>query len=603
MTPIAASRCVSGRDLTEPRLSPDGSLVLAGTSTRSGPALVLLPVDGGAERLLTGMPTPRSARGLFGGVSAWTPDGSAVVYAATDGHLWCQPLDARDPWCVTGGLPDVSPDRPIMAPDISDTGEIACVVDMAEVWIVRVGGAAQRVDDGSDAFVADPVWSPDATQIAWQGWSPPAMAWDHSAIVVADVRTGSLTRDDSAGVQRQQPRWSSDGSLFTMSDSGGWLNLHCDGSVCAAEGFEQAGPTWGVGQRSYVPSPDGRHVAFTRNEDGFGRLCILDRASGRIIDVARAVHGHLDWRGNHLVALRTGGRTPTQVVVYDMATVDEPSRRTLAVGPVSAWDEEPALVEPELLRIPNGDATLHARLYRAPEHDGRLICWLHGGPTDQWQVSFMPRLAYWVSRGWSVLVPDHRGSTGHGRAYQQALRGRWGDLDVSDTIAVLDHAQALGMSSPSATVVMGSSAGGLTALGVVARRPDLVCSAAVAYPVCDIGALDDITYRFEAHYNDTLVGPRADAAARAAREERSPVNLAAQLALTPLLVLHGDADPVVPVDQSRRLAEEVRAAGGHVELVVYEGEGHGFRRLESQLDEYAQVTGFVARHAALPASG
>lgn len=614
-SPIAASRCVSGRDLTEPRLAPDGSLVLAGTSTRSGPVLMLVPVAGGPERVLTTVPTPRSGRGLSGGVTAWTPDGSAVVYAAVDGHLWCQPLGTQDPWCITADVPGLGPDRPAQAPEVSARGDVAFVVDMAEVWSTPLhGGVPRRLDDASDAFVADPSWSPDGDRVAWQAWTPPAMAWDHSAIVTVHVATGVLVRDDSPDVQRQQPRWSADGSLYTVADTDGFLNLHRDGRPCVGEPHEHAGPTWGVGQRSFVPSPEGRHVAFTRNEDGFGRLCVVDVTSGHVTDIAKAVHGHLDWRGDTLVALRTGGRTPTQVVVYDMSGVDTagsdtarpgvaPARRTLAVGPVRAWDDEPALVEPEILRVDRDGVTLHARLYGAPVDTGRLICWVHGGPTDQWPVTFMPRLAYWISRGWSVLVPDHRGSTGHGRAYQQALRGRWGDLDVADTSALLESVQSSGRATPAGTVLMGSSAGGLTALALAARRPDVTACVAVAYPVSDIGALDDTTHRFEAHYNDTLVGPRDHPDARAARIDRSPVSAAASLARTPLLVLHGDADPVVPLDQSRRLVDAVQAAGGIADLVVYQGEGHGFRRLEVQLDEYARVTAFVERYTAHHRSG
>jgi dipeptidyl aminopeptidase/acylaminoacyl peptidase len=60
--------------------------------------------------------------------------------------------------------------------------------------------------------------------------------------------------------------------------------------------------------------------------------------------------------------------------------------------------------------------------------------------------------------------------------------------------------------------------------------------------------------------------------------------------------MHGDSDPVVPVDQSTALVERCRAAGGDVELVVYEGEGHGFRKPENQLDEYRRMQVFLARH-------
>ena len=193
--------------------------------------------------------------------------------------------------------------------------------------------------------------------------------------------------------------------------------------------------------------------------------------------MAKAVHGQLDWRGEHVVAVRTGGRTPTQVVAYDTATW---ARRTLAVGAHVGWDDHPALVEPALVEAAADDgATLHARLYTAPEPNGALLCWVHGGPTDQWQVVWMPRLAFWLSRGYSVLVPDHRGSTGHGRAYTQALRGRWGELDGDDTAALLRAAHGAGQGSPERSAVLGGSAGGLSALGVA--RPPLAAGGDVSW--------------------------------------------------------------------------------------------------------------------------
>ena len=85
----------------------------------------------------------------------------------------------------------------------------------------------------------------------------------------------------------------------------------------------------------------------------------------------------------------------------------------------------------------------------------------------------MPRVAFWWSRGWDVLVPDPRGSTGHGRAYQQAMNGGWGALDVDDTAATLRASHSHGWSEPQRTVVMGGSSGGMTALGVLGRHEGL----------------------------------------------------------------------------------------------------------------------------------
>jgi dipeptidyl aminopeptidase/acylaminoacyl peptidase len=74
------------------------------------------------------------------------------------------------------------------------------------------------------------------------------------------------------------------------------------------------------------------------------------------------------------------------------------------------------------------------------------------------------------------------------------------------------------------------------------------------------------------------------------------VNLGKQLTATPLLILHGDTDPVVPFEQSLAFAERCRAAGGDIEFVAYEGEGHGFRQPHNQLDEYRRMHAFLSRH-------
>lgn len=332
-------------------------------------------------------------------------------------------------------------------------------------------------------------------------------------------------------------------------------------------------------------SPDGARIAFTRNAGGFGRLCVVDVGTRTVTEVGRGVHGQVAWSGDRIVALRSGARTPTQIVAYDAATL---ARTVLAVGPVTAWDAVD-LPEPELVEVVHDGVTLFARRYGAG--GGRTLCCVHGGPTDQWRVEFMPRIAYWWSRGWDVLVPDPRGSTGHGRAYQQALRGEWGRLDVDDTAAILRASHARGHSSPSRTVMMGSSSGGLTALGVLGLHPGLAAGGVVLYPVTDLVALAEATHRFEAHYTDSLVGPADEVATY---RERSPLAYADRIEV-PLLVMHGDADPVVPLSSTSAFVARMREAGGDVELVVMEGEGHGFRQPANRRADLERTGAFLAR--------
>ena len=591
---IPVERCIVSRDLTEPRLSPDGRCIVYAMAAGGSAALLIDMLNGSPVRQLTAYPPPRPGRGLGGGCWCWGADGAAVIYVAVDGNLWLQPV----PGGTVRRLTDHAPDRSAAAPAaVADGSRVVYVIDESELWAVRLDdGTTERLDDGSADFVFDPCPMPCSSGVVWHAWNWPDMPWDSSRIERMSFDRTTSDRFQPAGAV-QQIRLMPDGTAVSLRDDHGWLNLWLDDSPLVEEPFEHGGPAWGLGQRSYAVSPEGRRIAYARNEGGFGRLCIFDLDSGSVREVGRGVHGQLSWNGGRVAALRSGARTPTQVVVYD----DDAWERTVrAIGPLSGW-EDLALAEPELIEIAAADrSVIHARLYRADATTDRLLCWLHGGPTDQWQVTFMPRLAYWRAQGWNVVVPDHRGSTGHGRAYQQALRGRWGELDTSDIADVLAHAHDRRWGSPTRTAIVGSSAGGFTALGVAAADPQLIAAVIVAYPVTDLSGLADGSDRFERHYTDSLVGQLPEAAPL--RFARSPINSTERLATIPILVMHGDKDPVVPIEQSKAFVERCLAAGAEIEFVVYEGEGHGFRRPENQLDEYRRMHDFLAAHIPFPAA-
>ncbi|MFM8528471.1 MAG: S9 family peptidase [Ilumatobacteraceae bacterium] len=593
-SPVDVRLCLSGRELSEPVPSPDGKWLVFGTRHSGRSAVALLPMDGGTERVLSLDPAPALGRGLGGGCIDWLADSTGIVYAGADGEVWLHRLDgSHRPLTTlqTGGPAQV--DRSPSGVTVSPDGRhVAYIAGLAEVGMVSVDKPLEQraIHDGSD-FVMDPVWSPDGTSLVWQAWDVPNMPWDDSFLMRFDIVAGTTRRvsETSRAAQVQQPRFGSDSKLWWVSDESGWLNVQCAGAPVLDEEREHAGPSWGPGQRSFAVSPDGKSVVINRNEDGFGRLLLVELESGNVREVAKAVHGQIRWSGSTVTALRTGGRTPTQVVAYDMSRPAGPwPRRTLAVGPAAEWDQlSHVLVEPELLSVSTYQgARVPARAYRPADvmarAEGRMICWVHGGPTDQWQVTFMPRIAYWVARGWTVLVPEHRGSTVLGRAFQQAMRNNWGVVDTQDVAACVANAQAMGWSTPSRTVLMGGSAGGYTALNVLTTFPQVAAGAAVVYPVFDPVALADATHRFEAHYNDTLLGPE-------------PVAIDPARLRRPVLILHGDSDPVVPVSQSTQFAERAAQHGAEVELCVMAGEGHGFRPLPIQVEEYLRIETFVSR--------
>lgn len=589
--PVPVDWCLDGRDITEPRSSPNGSHVAAVVRWQRAVAIVLVAVTGGAERILTTSPPPSPGRGMGGGCFDWLADGSGVVYVAADGELWLQPLD-------TAARRLTALERACRAPAASPDGRfVVFVVDEAEVWQADLGptvtGASapcRRIDDGGDAFCFDPHVGHDSATVVWSAWSPPAMPWDAAHVVRVDVAAdASFTaperwRPRASAVQ--QPRLLADGRLASVHDASGWMNLHLGDQPVVAEAAEHGDPPWGMGQRTYALSPDGQRVAYACNVEGFGSLRVVELESGRCTDVAGSVHGQLQWQAGHLTALRSGPQQPTSVVVYDTGTWDATE---LIVGPVEGW-RHVARPEPERVAVESATVTLHARRYRAGR--GRMLCWVHGGPTDQWRADFRARIVYWWSRGWDVLVVDPRGTTGHGRAYRTALEGSWGRLDVDDTATLVRHAQKQGWATPATTVMMGGSSGGLTVLGMLADHGELVAGGVTSYPVSDLADLAATTHRFEAHYTDTLVGGPDDPATHDRLVELSPLHRA-HLIRGPLLVFHGSDDPVVPVTQSEVLAHRIRGAGGVVDTVVYEGEGHGFRDRAHQLDEYERTERFL----------
>jgi dipeptidyl aminopeptidase/acylaminoacyl peptidase len=453
------------------------------------------------------------------------------------------------------------------------------------------------------------------------------MAWDASRIVVRAADAGTPARVVAGGggvsldgavapdaVAVAQPRFAADGRLGLLSDEGGWQHLRVLGpdldpaavAVVGADGSlgELGDPTWGPGIRTWTFSPSGHQVALRTNVDGFAEVLVVDPERPEAVrrTVARGVHAGLDWRSDRLVAVRTGARTPHQVVAYDLGGAGgretRPAPTTLARGPVAGW-EAAGLDEPEVVRWPTDDATvIVGRLYRPAASAGGgegpppLLCWVHGGPTDQWPVTFNARFAWFLERGWAILVPDHRGSTGHGRAHQQAMHGRWGELDVDDCAAGVAALVARGDADGARVAAIGASAGGFVVLGLLARHPDRFAAGVALSAVTDLFDLAERGHRFERHYPVTLVGGLPAAAGR--YRSRSPLHLAESIR-APVLLLHGSADEVVPVEQAETMATRLRDLGRVVDLHVYRDEGHGWGRPDVVVDELDRVDTFLRR--------
>jgi dipeptidyl aminopeptidase/acylaminoacyl peptidase len=568
---ISRSRSVSG-----PRWSPSG-VRIAWVDTFDGRADVMVaPSDGGPPIVVT------AECGVGNGYS-WVDD-DALVVAADDGRLVLVNAD--------GGVERVlTNEGRAFSPAVSPRGEVACAIerdDACDVATVPIDGSAWPARVSHADYAWDPEWSPDGAALVWQEWDLPNMPWHGSRIMRRDASDGSthvLAGDGACS----QARFSPDGERVAWVRDG---ELVVDGVPLLPGQPQQecAEPAWSPGQRSYAWSPDGRELAWNRNESGFGRLVIGAPGRKSARELSRGWHRDLSWGQTGIVCVRSGAVTPAQVVVLAANGSD---RRAIVRGPVAGF-ERTALVEPRAVMWKSANAAVHGLLWRAAQSRAAspLVVHVHGGPTGQALADWNPRVQWLVQQGYAVLQPNHRGSSGYGVTYRNALDGRWGELDVADVAAGIKHAIKEGWAAPGRVALMGASAGGFTVLNVAEQYPDLVSAVIALYPVTDLLDLAATTHRFEAGDLSRLVGRLPDA--RDAYVARSPVTNAAGVR-APVLLLQGDDDRVVGAERTAAFAEALRGAGGFVEYHTYTDEGHGWRRAATVADELARLGTFLSR--------
>lgn len=243
---------------------------------------------------------------------------------------------------------------------------------------------------------------------------------------------------------------------------------------------------------------------------------------------------------------------------------------------------------------------IHAYLTLPPgrtPHNLPTVVFTHGGPDDRDWIRFDWWAQFMASRGYAVLQPNFRGSSGYGEAFRAAGYGQWGRKmqdDVSDGVKKLI---ADGVADPKRVCIVGGSYGGYSALAGATFSPDLYACAVSYAGIADVSEIigqaaggGSGEHSPSVRFWEARLGNRYEN--EKALRDASPA-LHAENVRAPILLLHNDADVTVPYTQSLREQAALQAAGRHVELVLMKGDDHGLNHTDARVRVLAEIERFL----------
>ena len=397
-----------------------------------------------------------------------------------------------------------------------------------------------------------------------------------------DLATGKLTAltDPKAAIAYADPRYAPDGSLWVLSDEGSdfqRLGVIKSGKFAAVS----PEPKWDV--ESFEIARDGSFIAYVVNEDGFGRLRLLDPRTRQVRNVPLP-NGVLTapriapW-GAIAVGI-SGPRVPGDSYVVDPATLKVAAWTASEIGgldPSRFADAEP-------VRIKSFDGEEISGFLLRPDpkrFPGKrpLIVDIHGGPEGQERPYYNGAGNYYTDvLGIAQFFPNVRGSTGFGKRFVGLDNGPFKREDsVKDIGAFLDHLAKDGAIDAARIGVTGGSYGGYMCYASAIRYGDRLKGADCIVAISNFVTFLENTQSYRRDLRRVEYGDERDPKQRAKLIEISPLTNVAGLRI-PLMVVTGGNDPRVPASEADQIVKAVRANGGTAWHVLAADEGHGFAK-------------------------
>jgi dipeptidyl aminopeptidase/acylaminoacyl peptidase len=397
-----------------------------------------------------------------------------------------------------------------------------------------------------------------------------------------------------------EPAWLEGGDAFLFATDAGR-------DVSAVARYEMAARTWRyLGESSWDvdcwTDPQGRRALVVSNEDGYSRIDLFEASSMRPLRRLRLPSPGVVGTGYPAPPPRFSDDASRLVVSHQSAAeagdawlvdVDGGGWSRLTNSPRDVPVED--CVEPELHRVPSFDGEpIPAFLYR-PAHlqdkQPPVVVHIHGGPESQHMPTFNPVIQYLVARGYAVLAPNVRGSTGYGKRFHHLDDRRLRLNSVRDLAALHAWLPSAGLDA-SRAVLYGGSYGGYMVLAGLAFQPELWAAGVDIVGISSLVTFLENTAPWRRRIREREYGFLDED--RDFLLDASPLSHVDRIR-APLFIIHGSNDPRVPLGEAEQMHRVLSGKGIPTELLVYPDEGHGLARLNNRLDAYPRVAEFLDR--------
>ncbi|HWT43527.1 MAG TPA: S9 family peptidase [Sphingopyxis sp.] len=583
--------------------------------------------------------------------AVWSTDGKSIIYNSDrEGrmNIWSRPLDGgparklSDSGMREGGVEAAPDGRTLLFAGDEDGRQIF------DLYSLPVGGGdAVNITATDDVSETAGLPSADGRFVAFARRPAKASSYDIAVLDLASRAVRSLTKEATEGIQWMPVAISRD-DRYILANRFDWSltvgevylvdvgtaeatrltppgryaragDISPDGRFVSVSLENEAGVRQAMivdvatQQTTALPkseweqtagrfSPDGRSLVVTTNVDGRDIVSLYDVAGrkSRTLRLPGGVSSSQGYTtglprfspdGRRLLFPHTSGSDPMDYWIYDLAA--NRSRRATDLGGALS-----GLPRTQIIHYPSSDGTIISAVLWMPHNlkrDGTnpAVVLAHGGPTGQATDTFDRTAAALASRGYIVMAPNFRGSTGYGRAFRDANRMDLGGGDLADVVAGADFLVGSGYVDPKRVGITGGSYGGAMTMMAIAKTPERWAAAVEMFGIVNWRTMWEQGAPQNRRYQEGLIGDPAEHPD--VYDRASPLTYLHHVR-APLLVLHGENDPLVPAIEARQVVDVLRRQGSAVDAHFYPGEGHGFAKRENQIDVLERTIAWFERY-------